>query len=333
VPTRFRRTATVTALILALGSLPVLASTVAANADEVAGAPTSAAPTVTTPGATTVPSAAAPAARETPTLKLEYLGQSRYGRAQFQVTFTPDIYPDPRSDYPTLSLRVDGLPAFASDGFGDDGVSPVDVVLDAGHYTARAVTSENGRFNAAMSTAIEFDVSGPRATKLTLVPPTNPVANVKYPYTVRVSPSEGSTARVNLSQYDNVGQLQYIGYGYLKNGQVTINAAAWPGQRRIVAEFTGDDSYAVSGTAVDIFFPVGPAAEADPPAVPVPSATSAPAAPSSTPSVAPAVTTSSASAAGELAYTGANLWPGATLAAVLLAAGVALRTFLRRRRA
>ncbi len=327
MPARFQRAAAATALILALGSLPAVASTVAAHADEPSGSLTST--QTTTPGPASVASPAQAAARETPTLLLEYRGKSPYGLAQFQVTISPNIYPD-RDNYPALTLNVDGLPPFSTDGFGDEADGPIAVDLPNGHYTAHATTAENARFNAASSPAIEFDVSGPRVTKLTLVAPTDPVANVKYPYTVKVSPSAGSTARVNLSQYDNVGQLQYIGYGYLKDGQVTISAAAMPGQRRVVAEFTGDDAYAVSGAAVDIFFPVGPTAVADPPAVPVP--TTAPTAASPTASAVPVANRGADAAARELAYTGANPWPGGLLAAALLVAGVVLRAVVRRRR-
>jgi len=327
VPLRPHRIATTLTLILTLGALPAFTLTNAANAAVIeVAAPT--APSET-PRSTAPAVDAAPSARTTPALNLEYLGQDRFGRAQLQVTISPEIFPDSATDYPNLTLLVDGSTTIKSDGFGDDGVSPNVAELSAGRHTVRAVTSENSRFNAAESAGIEFDVSGPKITKLTLIPPKKPYGNVKYPYIVKVAPSHGSTARVNLSQCDNGGRLEYIGVGYLKDGEVTINAAALPGQRRIVAEFTGDDMYAVSGAAVDIFFPLEPAAAADPPAAPAPSVTPAATDPSTAGrSIAGSVATT---ATGELAYTGSDPWPGAVLATALLAAGVALRLLVRRR--
>lgn len=323
---RSHRIVSALTLIFALGSLPAVALTDAANAEEPAVAAQT--PPASTRAADDV--ALAPA-RVTPEVKLEFRGYDPDNGAQFHATVTPK--PTAATiGYSVLEIQIDQVGILTLSSMDENGVADGSVRLDPGHYTGRAIIPMSVQFNEAKSETVSFDVPEPpkrTATKLTLTAPKNPYGNVKYPYTVKVAPSQGSTARVDLSQYDNVGQLQYIGFGYLKNGEVTINAAAMPGQRRIVAEFTGDDTYAVSGAAVDIFFPIAPTAAADPPAAPLPSAAPAATDPSTAGrSIAGSTATT---ATGELAYTGSNPWPGAVLATALLAAGVALRLLVRRR--
>ena len=200
-----------------------------------------------------------------------------------------------------------------------------DLALAPGHHTAWAVTPVTAEFNPAESAPVEFDVVAPvdnrTATKTTLTAPVDPVADVSYPYTIRVSPSAGSTGRVELSTYDNLGTLYYLGVSNLRNGQATINASLRRGEHVIIARFAGDGTYADSETGVRLTFPVGPTAVANPPAIPVPA---------TTPSNA-AVRPATQSGAAELAYTGANPWPGLTLSVLLLAAGAGLIVARRKR--
>lgn len=207
----------------------------------------------------------------------------------------------------------------------------------AGHHWAQVYTPETATLAAAVSGRFEFDIAPEpvrTATTTTLTMPTDAVGGVPYPYIISVSPSAGSTGRVELSTYDWYGNRYYLGVGALRNGKATITATVPPGEHVIVARFAGDDQYAVSETGARQVYARGPAAVADPPAQPVPSATQVAAAPTAVPTSSTASVGQQRASAGrgELAYTGADPWPGVALSVSLLTAGAALAVLVRRRR-
>lgn len=229
----------------------------------------------------------------------------------------------------TVSFRSN-VELFASGGTpSPDGGFRGTLRLQAGTYWLEAVLRNIDTGAETVSNRVTFEVKpDPRtATKTTLIVPTNPVAKVKSPYVVKVDPSSGSTGRVDLYEYDNVGMLYRIGVGYLSNGQTTIYAATMAGQRRVVAEFAGDARFSGSGTAANLFAPIA----SDVPASPTPAAQPVSGADASG-QASPSAPVTAAVPQGQLAFTGADPWPGAAWAAGLLTAGAMLLVAARRRR-
>ncbi|WP_220034241.1 hypothetical protein [Curtobacterium sp. MCSS17_008] len=222
----------------------------------------------------------------------------------------------------------DGL---ISNGYGlsPDGQFQGNARAQVGTNWVEAVVRETYTGAEWVSNRVTFEVKpDPRAaTKTTLTLPANPVAKAKSPYVVRVDPSGGSTGRVDLYEYDNIGQLYRIGVGYLSNGQTTIYAATMAGQRKVIAEFAGDNRFSGSGTGANVFVPIAPAQTTEPTNAPAPVGASNPA--DRTPA---AAQTTTSAPRQQLAYTGQN--PGQALgaAAAMTAVGVLLGPARRRRR-
>lgn len=270
-----------------------------------------------------------------------------------QPTLTVDLMqPAVAPDDADLRVRMDPVPAQNAAGIpvtvvtdmGEFGVGYWEApnsfwvstaTLPAGHHWAQASSPETATLAAATSPRFEFDVAPEpvrTATKTTLTMPKAPVGGAAYPYVIAVSPSAGSTGRVELSTYDWYGNLYYLGVGALKNGTATITATVPQGEHVIIARFAGDDRYAVSAASARQLYPARSVTISDPPAVPVPSQTpSTPTSATASPSAVPVTASGPGSTPGELAFTGADLWQGVGWSAGLVAAGVLLTVVSRRR--
>ncbi|MGW8431172.1 hypothetical protein ACWGJ9_08610 [Curtobacterium citreum] len=229
----------------------------------------------------------------------------------------------------SVSFRSN-VETFASGGTpGPDGDFRGTLRLQVGTYWLESVLRNVDTGAETVSNRVAFEVKpDPRtATKTTLIVPSNPVAKVKSAYVVKVDPSSGSTGRVDLYEFDNVGVLYRIGVGYLSNGQTTIYAATMAGQRKVIAEFAGDARFSGSGAGANLFAPVASDATPSPAPAAVPGGGT-----DATVQASPSAPPAAAAPQGQLAFTGADPWPGAARAAGLLVAGVMLLVATRRRR-